>query len=61
MTKPVADIREEDWREIYYALDSKAKDIEDGRYSENDRDDMGAWAKHLRWIMKQVEKMDVTL
>ncbi len=42
-------LTENEWAELVYALDSKAKLVEDGFYGESDADtDTEAWARTLR-------------
>jgi hypothetical protein len=46
-------LSEEDWAEIYYALETKAILIEAGQYGRSDRPAHNAdWAAHLRAIMR---------
>jgi hypothetical protein len=45
----------EDWSEIYYALDTKAHAIDEGRYTPEGRPGENAeWASHLRSIMERI-------
>jgi hypothetical protein len=50
----------EDWQEIFYALDLKVQEIEEGKYDEVpgevDRHDSetSKWAGHLRRIMAEI-------
>jgi hypothetical protein len=47
------ELTKEDWVEIYYALDSKAKAVKDGEYT-GDKAHARRWASHLREIMTKI-------
>ena len=45
----------EDWREIYYALDTKARLVMEGTYHPEDRPGEDAqWIAHIKRIMKEI-------
>lgn len=51
-----------DWSEVYYALESKALDIEEGRYGPDDGPgDSEEWAAHLREIMAKIEASGISV
>jgi hypothetical protein len=49
----VNELTKEDWVEIYYALDSKKKGVEDGEYGDVARE-RKTWAAHLEEIMEKL-------
>jgi hypothetical protein len=54
------DLAESDWEEIYYALDRKATEIEQGDLDDEPgeigrpRSETNRWAAHLRRIMMKI-------
>ena len=55
------DLSNDDWSEIYYALEDKAKAIKDGVYGpEEKRGDNKRWIENLNEIMETISsKVDV--
>lgn len=58
---PQVELSEDDWREVYYALDAHARRIEQGEYGPcNAECNTKAWAGQLRGIMEQIaERVEV--
>jgi len=54
------DLNDSDWEEIYYALDRKATEIEQGKLDDEPGEvnrpssDTARWATHLREIMAKI-------
>jgi hypothetical protein len=59
------DLTVSDWEEIYYALDRKAREIEQGRLDDEPGEiyrlgsETAQWAAHLRQIMKKIAASQV--
>jgi len=55
------ELAERDWREIYYACETKLKDIEAGNYGDLNEEEIAAWAAHLRSIIEKIEALGLVL
>jgi hypothetical protein len=47
-----------DWQEIYYALESKAKAVEEGHYGPEEEEGADEdWVEHIHSIMEEIARV----